>query len=141
MGLEDHDYSQRNYSISLNIEPKLKLNTQIQTPKRFGFGACPMYTQISKEILFRIDFQQEYLNKLLTYCRQVVINGNIALENVDKMENSIALFNRFGGIHINILFIPWLIEHYVLEKLISFLKMGFFLRDFHQYTVILHSEQ
>jgi hypothetical protein len=40
----------------------------------------------SNSILFRIDFQQEYFNKLLTYCRQLVINGNIALENVDKME-------------------------------------------------------
>jgi hypothetical protein len=45
-----------------------------------------MYTQIAKEILFRIDFQQEYFNKLLTFCCQLVINGNIALENVDKME-------------------------------------------------------
>ena len=48
-----------------------------------------MYTQILKEILLTIDFQQEHFMAFITYCR-TQFNGNLAeLGNVDKLEKNI----------------------------------------------------
>jgi len=43
-----------------------------------------MYTQILKEIVLTVEFEQHYMKDLINYCRQLFI-GNVAeLENVDK---------------------------------------------------------
>jgi hypothetical protein len=45
-----------------------------------------MYTQILKEILLTIDFEQEHIKEFLTYyCKQLAGNS-IKLKNVDKLE-------------------------------------------------------
>jgi hypothetical protein len=73
-----------------------------------------MYTQILKEILLSIDFEQSHINDFLMYCREQFA-GNI-VPNLKISKNyvkSIVTTNRFGGIHINLSCIPCSIEHYV----------------------------
>ncbi len=45
-----------------------------------------MYTQILKEILLTIDFDQGHFNDFLAYCREQFIRNSKELENVDKIE-------------------------------------------------------
>jgi hypothetical protein len=45
-----------------------------------------MYTQILKEILLTIHFEQEHINQFLTYCREQFIGNGIELRNVEKLE-------------------------------------------------------
>lgn len=45
-----------------------------------------MYTQILKEILLTIDFDQGHFNDFLAYCREQFISNSKELENVDKIE-------------------------------------------------------
>jgi hypothetical protein len=45
-----------------------------------------MYTLILKEILFTIDFDQEHIDKFLTYCREQFVDNTSELKNVDKIQ-------------------------------------------------------
>jgi hypothetical protein len=45
-----------------------------------------MYTQILKEILLTINFQQEHIDELLTYCREQYVGNSAELKNVNKIE-------------------------------------------------------
>jgi len=45
-----------------------------------------MYTQIRKEILLTIDFEQSHINDFLTYSREQLIDNTTELKNVDKLE-------------------------------------------------------
>ena len=45
-----------------------------------------MYTQILKEILFTIDFEQVHFNEFITYCREQFVGNNAELKNVDMIE-------------------------------------------------------
>jgi hypothetical protein len=45
-----------------------------------------MYTQILKEILFTIDFEQSHINEFLTYCREQFVGNSFQLKNVDKIK-------------------------------------------------------
>jgi hypothetical protein len=45
-----------------------------------------MYTQILKEILLTIDFEQVHFNEFITYCREQFVSSTTELRNVDKIE-------------------------------------------------------
>jgi hypothetical protein len=45
-----------------------------------------MYTQILKEILLTIDFDQAHFKEFLTYCREQFARNYAELKNVDKIE-------------------------------------------------------
>jgi hypothetical protein len=44
-----------------------------------------MYTQILKEILLTIDFEQSHINDFLTYCREQLAGNSAQLKNVEKI--------------------------------------------------------
>jgi hypothetical protein len=44
-----------------------------------------MYTQILKEILLTIDFEQSHINDFLSYCHTELAGNTIELENVEKL--------------------------------------------------------
>src|SRR5262249_16662390 len=44
-----------------------------------------MYTQILKEILFNIDFEQQHINEFLMYCREQFVDNTAELRFVDTL--------------------------------------------------------
>ncbi len=44
-----------------------------------------MYTQILKEILLSIGFEQELIEEFLTYCREKFVGDTAELKNIDKL--------------------------------------------------------
>ncbi len=45
-----------------------------------------MYTQILKEILLTINFEQIHFNEFISYCREQFTSGTTEMKNVDKIE-------------------------------------------------------
>ena len=45
-----------------------------------------MYTQILKEILLTIDFDEKHINEFITYCREQYADNNAELKKIDNFE-------------------------------------------------------
>ena len=56
-----------------------------------------MYTQILKEILLSIKFEQKHTNEYIQYCRDVLIDNEGELKNVKEFERDIVIKHPSGG--------------------------------------------
>ena len=100
-----------------------------------------MYTQVLKEIIITIDFEQIHFNEFLTYYREQLAATNIDLQNIEKFENEYRHHEP----------IWWYTQQYFLYSTVNralrfmeidlIIKMGFFIHDLHNHIVALHSEQ
>ena len=100
-----------------------------------------MYTQILKEILLTIDFEEIHINEFLSYCREQFVDNKIELKTCRSNRKEYRATNRFGGILTIVFYTRCSIEHYVQWKSTLIIKMGFFLKDVHNHIVELHSQQ
>jgi tetratricopeptide (TPR) repeat protein len=100
-----------------------------------------MYTQILKEILLTIDFDQEHMNKFLTYCREKLAGDTVEPKHVEKLLKE---YHDHQPIW-------WYTHEYSLYCMLNralrlmevdlIIKMGFFVRDLHNHITALHVEQ
>jgi tetratricopeptide (TPR) repeat protein len=100
-----------------------------------------MYTQILKEILLTIDFEQQHINDFILYCREQFIGNTKELKNVDKLERE---YHK----HVPIW---WYTYHCFLHSMLNralrtmevdlIVNMGFFVRDLHKQIEQLHLKQ
>jgi len=77
-----HDYDQNSVSISF-------VKTTNGTSSKYNLDQldqCFMYTQILKEILLSIDFEQTHIDEFVTHCREQFVSNSSKLKNVDKIE-------------------------------------------------------
>ncbi|CAF2604474.1 unnamed protein product [Rotaria sp. Silwood2] len=100
-----------------------------------------MYTQIIKEILLTIDFEQQHLNDFITYCRDVFAENSKALQAVDKLVHE---YHDHPPIwwytHKNFLY-SILNRSLRMIEVDLIISMGFFIRDLHNHIAKLHQEQ
>jgi tetratricopeptide (TPR) repeat protein len=100
-----------------------------------------MYTQILKEILLTIDFDQGHIKEFTTYCREQFAGNKTQLKNIDMFEKD---YRDHPPIW-------WYTYQYFLYSMLNralrlmeadlITMMGFFVRDLHEHIVQLHSEQ
>ncbi|CAF0830309.1 unnamed protein product [Adineta steineri] len=100
-----------------------------------------MYTQILKEILLTIDFEDKHVKEFITYCREVFVENEYELQNIEKLE-------RDYHDHIPIW---WYTYQYFLYSMLNqalrlmdvdiIVRMGFFIKHLHRDIQRLHSEQ
>ncbi|CAF1240617.1 unnamed protein product [Rotaria sordida] len=100
-----------------------------------------MYTQILKEILLTIEFDQKSMKDFIVYCRQKFANNSIELEKIKKLERE---YNQHKPIW-------WYTYECFLYSMVNqalrtmefdaIIKMGFFIRDLHEDIAKLHFEQ
>ncbi|CAF1400201.1 unnamed protein product [Adineta steineri] len=100
-----------------------------------------MYTQILKEILLTIDFEDKHFKQFITYCRETFVENEYDLHNIEKLE----------GHYHNHTPIWWYTYQYFLYSMLNqalrlmdvdiILRMGFFINDLHHDIQRLHSEQ
>jgi tetratricopeptide (TPR) repeat protein len=100
-----------------------------------------MYTQILKEILLTIDFEQVHINEFLTYCREQFVGNTAELKNFDEFEKEYRHHRP----------IWWYTYKYFLYSMVNralrkmevdlIIRMGFFIRDLHNHIAELHTEQ
>jgi tetratricopeptide (TPR) repeat protein len=100
-----------------------------------------MYTQILKEILLTIDFEQSHINDFLTYCREQFVGNTIELRNVNKLQKEYHKHPPIRWYTYQSFLYSMLNRALRLMEVDLIIKMGFFVRDLHNDIVALHAEQ
>jgi len=100
-----------------------------------------MYTQLLKEILLTIEFEQDHTNEFPMYCREQLA-GNIAeFNNIDKFEKEYHHHPTIWWYTYNCFLYSMLNRALRLMEVDLIIKMGFFLQDLHNHIAALHSQQ
>jgi hypothetical protein len=100
-----------------------------------------MYTQILKEILLTIHFEQKHIDEFITYCREQFADNSTGLRNVDKLEKEYHLHQPIWWYTSGSFLYSMLNRTLRVMDVDLIIKMGFFVRDLHNHIVALHSEQ
>ena len=100
-----------------------------------------MYTQILKEILLTIDFEQSHINEFLTYCREQFVGNTAELKNVEKIRKEYRNHQPIWWYTYECFLYSMLNRALRLMEVDLIIKMGFFVRDLHNHIVALHAEQ
>ncbi|UJR12867.1 hypothetical protein I4U23_017041 [Adineta vaga] len=100
-----------------------------------------MYTQIFKETLLTIEFQQKHTEEFIEYCRDVFANNSEELKNVEKLEREYRKETPIWWYTYECLLYPMLNGALRLMDADLMMKMGFFIVDLHRHIEQLHSEQ
>jgi tetratricopeptide (TPR) repeat protein len=100
-----------------------------------------MYTQILKEILLTIDFEQEDIDKFLTYCLEQFAGNETGLRNIDKFQEEYRLHQPIWWYTSDSFLYSMLNRALRVMDVDLIIKMGFFVRDLHNHIAVLHSEQ
>ncbi|CAF0734419.1 unnamed protein product [Adineta steineri] len=100
-----------------------------------------MYTQILKEILLTIDFEDKHFEEFITYCRDAFVENEYDLQNIEKLERD--YHDRTP--------VWWYTYQCFLYSMLNsalrqmdvgmIIRMGFFIKDLHRDIQRLHSEQ
>jgi tetratricopeptide (TPR) repeat protein len=131
-----HDCDQNSVSISFIKTADGATNQNLdQLDRSF------MYTQILKEILPTIDFQQSHIDEFLTHCREQFVGNSAELENVDKIETEYIRHQPIWWYTFECFLYSMLNKTLRTMEVDCIIKMGFFIRDLHDHIAALHSEQ
>ncbi|CAF1502717.1 unnamed protein product [Adineta steineri] len=100
-----------------------------------------MYTQILKEILLTIDFEDKHIKEFITYYRETFVENDYDLQNIEKLERD---YHDQKPIW-------WYTYQHFLYSMLNqalrsmdvdiILRMGFFINDLHRDIQRIHSEQ
>ena len=100
-----------------------------------------MYTQILKDILLTITFEQKHINEFLTYCREQFVGNTFQLRNVDKLQQEYHLHLPIWWYTSQCFLYPMLNRALRTMEVDLIIRTGFFLQDLHNDIVALHSKQ
>jgi len=100
-----------------------------------------MYTQILKEILLTIDFEQVHINDFLTYCQEQLAGNSAELKKVDKIEKEYRHRQPIWWYTYQSFLYSMLNRALRTMEVDLIIKMGFFIRDLHNHVAALHFEQ
>jgi tetratricopeptide (TPR) repeat protein len=100
-----------------------------------------MYTQIMKEILLTIEFEQQHIQEFIDYCRDVLADNEDQLKNVDKLEQKYREQTPIWWYTYECFLYPMLNRALRLMDADLIIKLGFFISDLHRQIEQLHKEQ
>jgi tetratricopeptide (TPR) repeat protein len=100
-----------------------------------------MYTQIMKEILLTIKFEQQHIQEFITYCRNALADNAGQLQHVDKLERKYRDQTPIWWYTYECLLYPMLNRALRLMDTDPIIKLGFFIGDLHRQIEQLHNEQ
>ena len=100
-----------------------------------------MYTQIMKEILLSITFEQQHFQEFIDYCREQLTENDHELNNINKFERQYHDKTPIWWYTYECFLHPTL--NCALRKINAdiIIKMGFFLSDLHREIETLHKAQ
>jgi tetratricopeptide (TPR) repeat protein len=100
-----------------------------------------MYTQIMKEILLTIEFEQQHIEEFIIYCRDVLADNPGQLQHVDKLEREYRDQTPIWWYTFECFLYPMLNRALRLMDADLIIKLGFFIGDLHRQIEQLHKEQ
>jgi tetratricopeptide (TPR) repeat protein len=100
-----------------------------------------MYTQILKEILLTIKFEQKHIQEYIGYCREQFPDNNQELSNIQKLEKKYRTETPIWWYTSECFLYPMLNLGLRLMDVDIIIRMGFFIGDLHRQIEKLHLEQ
>jgi tetratricopeptide (TPR) repeat protein len=100
-----------------------------------------MYTQIMKEIILTIEFEEEHFQEYIDYCRDVFEDNEDELKNVDKLQQNYRSEASIWWYTYECFLYPMLNRALRMSDVDIIIKMGFFIGDLHRQIETLHKEQ
>jgi tetratricopeptide (TPR) repeat protein len=131
---EDCDYN----NVSITFAKKMDGATG---PNRDALDSSFMYTQILKEILLTIDFNEDHIKEFLTYCREQLVGNDAELKKVDMIEKEYHDHKPIWWYTYDCFLYSMLNRALRLMEADLITTMGFFVRDLHKHIVELHFDQ
>ncbi len=131
-----HDCEQNSISISI-----VKRTAGVSDQSLDTLDSSFMYTQILKEILLTIDFEQVHFDEFVIYCREQFVGNPKELTNVDKIEGEYRDHQPIWWYTYNCFLYSMLNRALRTMEVDIIIKMGFFVRDLHNHIAQLHTEQ
>ena len=131
---QDFDHN----SISISFAPK---DDGAGSENRDTLHCSFMYTQILKEILLTINFEQVHIENFLMFCHERFAGNPKQLQNVDLIERDYRRHEPIWWYTYECFLYSMLNRALGLMEVDLIIKMGFFLRDLHNHIVALHREQ
>jgi tetratricopeptide (TPR) repeat protein len=128
-----------------NRKPKSNsfTSTKGDTPKQNLDRLDPtlMYTQILKEIILQIHFDDDHIKDFITYCREQFVGNNQELKNCDKVEQEYRQHTPIWWYTYSCFLHPMLNRALRTMDVSLIIKMGFFIQDLLRQIDQLHSQQ
>ncbi|CAF0999565.1 unnamed protein product [Adineta steineri] len=100
-----------------------------------------MYTQILKEILLTIDFEDKHIKEFITYCREVFVENEYDLRTIEKLERDYHDQRPIWWYTYQYSLYSMLNQALRLMDVDIIVHMGFFIKDLHHDIQRLHAEQ
>ncbi|CAF1350955.1 unnamed protein product, partial [Adineta steineri] len=100
-----------------------------------------MYTQILKEILLTINFEDKHIKEFITYCREAFVENQYELDNITKLERDYHDQRPIWWYTYQYFLYSMLNQALRLMDVDIIVRMGFFINDLHRDIQRLHSEQ
>ena len=100
-----------------------------------------MCTQILKEIILAINFEQQHIDEFLTYCQEQFLDNTTELKNVEKLRKEYRDHQSIWWYTYDCFLYSMLNKSLRVMDIDLIIKMGFFIRDLHKHITALHSEQ
>ncbi|CAF0960380.1 unnamed protein product [Adineta steineri] len=126
-----HQCEQNTISISF-VAPNKKLD---QLDPSF------MYTQILKEILLTINFEDKHIREFITYYCEAFVENDCDLHNIEKLERDYNDHTSIWWYTYQCFLYSMLNQALRLMNVDIILRMGFFINDLHRDIQRLHLEQ
>ena len=102
---------------------------------------CFMYTQIMKEILLTIDFEQQHIDEFIQHCRQALDGNPSELEKVDQLSIEYRKRTPIWWYTLECFLYPMLNRALRTMDADLMVKLGFFISDLHRQIQELHREE
>ncbi|CAF1299682.1 unnamed protein product [Adineta steineri] len=100
-----------------------------------------MYTQIIKEIILTIEFDQKHIQDYFNYCRDVFADNEKEIKNIKQLEDEYHKKTPIYWYTCQMFLYPMLNRALRLMDGDIITRMGFFIGDLHRHLEQLHREQ
>jgi tetratricopeptide (TPR) repeat protein len=100
-----------------------------------------MYSQILKEILLVIKFQQQHIDEFIDYCRDIFDDNEKEVENVDQLKRKYYSQTPIWWYTYEGFLYTMLNRALRTTDVDIIIKMGFFISDLHRHIAQLHKVQ
>ena len=100
-----------------------------------------MYTQIMKEILLTITFEEKHFDEFIRHCREAFADNEEQLKYVDELAHKYRQHTPIWWYTCECFLYPMLNRALRAMSADLMIKMGFFISDLHRHIEKLHQEQ
>lgn len=100
-----------------------------------------MYTQILKEILLTIEFNDDHIDQFLDHCSDLFSENDRELKNINTLRTKYYRKTPIWWYTCESFLYPMLNQSLRVMDINMIIKMGFFITDLHRHIEQLHSEQ